>query len=218
MERRFNRRNTQAFTRRELLVVLFTIGILALTWLGLTNASKAKARAQRIYCVNNMAQITLGFRVWEGDQEIRFPMSTAGTNGGTLEWVEGGNVFKHLQVMSNEIYDPKILICPADKRAFATNFLSLKNENISYFVALDATSSNPQMFLTGDRNITNGLTPQRTVLALPPDRPAGWTETMHKFQGNVGLADGSVQAFSTSSLREALKNTGDATNRIALPE
>jgi hypothetical protein len=32
------------------------------------------------------------------------------------------------------------------------------------------------------------------------------------------LSDGSVQAFSTSALRDALRNTGDTTNRIALPE
>jgi prepilin-type processing-associated H-X9-DG protein len=33
---------------------------------------------------------------------------------------------------------------------------------------------------------------------------------MHQRQGNVGLADGSVQAFSRSRLQEALRNTGDA--------
>jgi prepilin-type processing-associated H-X9-DG protein len=43
---------------------------------------------------------------------------------------------------------------------------------------------------------------------------------MHQKQGNVGLADGSVQGFSRSKLQEALKNTGDAGNALtgyALP-
>jgi hypothetical protein len=53
---------------------------------------------------------------------------------------------------------------------------------------------------------------------LPLDRPAGWTGAMHVRQGNVGLADGSVQSFTTLALHEALKNTGDSTNRIAIPE
>jgi hypothetical protein len=43
---------------------------------------------------------------------------------------------------------------------------------------------------------------------------------MHVNQGNLGLSDGSVQQLSNSGLREALGNSGDATNawRIALPE
>ena len=32
---------------------------------------------------------------------------------------------------------------------------------------------------------------------------------MHAKQGNVGLADGSVQGWSRSRLQDALKNTGD---------
>jgi len=40
---------------------------------------------------------------------------------------------------------------------------------------------------------------------------------MHKNQGNVALADGSVQAFSSSRLQEVLSNTGVATNRLAMP-
>jgi hypothetical protein len=36
-------------------------------------------------------------------------------------------------------------------------------------------------------------------------------------QGNVGLADGSVQGFSSTALRRALENTGVETNRLAMP-
>jgi prepilin-type processing-associated H-X9-DG protein len=41
---------------------------------------------------------------------------------------------------------------------------------------------------------------------------------MHNGQGNVGLADGSVQQVSIPGLQQMLKNTGDSTNRVALPE
>ena len=43
---------------------------------------------------------------------------------------------------------------------------------------------------------------------------------MHVNQGNLGLADGSVQQVSNAGLREALRNSGNPTNtwRIALPE
>jgi len=37
----------------------------------------------------------------------------------------------------------------------------------------------------------------------------GWLDNMHSKQGNVGLADGSVQQYSRSRLQEALRNSGD---------
>ena len=38
-----------------------------------------------------------------------------------------------------------------------------------------------------------------------------WTDKMHQKQGNVLLADGSVQQLSSSRLRDQLRNTGDTT-------
>ena len=110
------------------------------------------------------------------------------------------------------------LACPADTRPPASGFAGLHNHNLSYFVGLDADETRPQMLLAGDRNITNNLAPVRSVLMLPPESPAGWTAAIHIGQGNVGLSDGSVQQFSTPRLRDMLKNTGDPTNRIALPD
>jgi len=217
MEGRFNPRNNDAWTLIELFVVLAVLAILAalINW-GPLPGQKAKAR--RIHCVNNLMQISMSFMVWDRDHQGRFPMAVESNHGGTIEWVDGGNAFRHFQAISNELFSTKILVCPSDNRIPAMNFQALKNENISYFVGLDATDAKPPMLLTGDRNITNGLTPQRTVLMLPLDRPAGWTGAMHVRQGNVGLADGSVQSFTTLALHEALKNTGDSTNRIAIPE
>jgi len=37
----------------------------------------------------------------------------------------------------------------------------------------------------------------------------GWAENMHQKQGNVGLADGSVQQFSRTRVQEAMRNSGD---------
>jgi prepilin-type processing-associated H-X9-DG protein len=88
------------------------------------------------------------------------------------------------------------------------------NANLSYFVSLDAGETTPQMFLSGDRNLTNGLPVQDGILLLVPDRPAGFTSELHDGQGNVGLADGSVQGFSKARLREA---SVGMTNRLAMP-
>jgi hypothetical protein len=147
-------------------------------------------------------------------------MQVSTNSGGTKEFNTGPDTFRHFQVMSNELSTPKVLICPQDVRIAAANFVHLKNQNVSYFVGLDARDEFPQSFLVGDRNITGENKSENGILKLVPGRSASWTETMHVNSGNVGLADGSVQRLSNSGLQNALQNSGDPTNiwRISLPE
>lgn len=208
--------NRSAFTFVGLLVVLAVVAILAAMLL--PALANAKSRAQRIQCVNDLKQCGLAVRVWEGDHNDLYPMAVSNSLGGSLEWVPGGNAFRHFQVLSNELGTTKILVCPADTRKPAADFDHLQNINVSYFVGLDAKETDPQALLYGDRNITNGLAPVHSVLNLKPGIPAGWTAALHHGVGNIGLADGSVQQFSTIGVRNAIANTGDQTNRIALPE
>jgi Tfp pilus assembly protein PilE len=210
-----SRNHRTAFTLVGLLIVLAVIGILAAMLL--PALAKAKQRAQRIQCVNDLKQCGLADRIWAADNNDKFPMAVSNNLGGTLEWVSDGNAYRHFQIMSNELSTTKILVCPADTRQPAVDFAHLQNQNVSYFVGLNAKPENERALLAGDRNITNGLSPVRTVLTLPPNRPAGWTEMIHRGVGNVGLSDGSVQQLSTPGLQMAIKNDGE-TNRIALPQ
>jgi hypothetical protein len=153
-------------------------------------------------------------------------MEVSTSNGDTKEFDTGADTFRHFQVMSNELSTPKILICPSDTRSATYNFAHLKNQNVSYFVGLDASDyregleGRRRTFLDGDRNISADNEPENGILKLVPGQRVSWTQTMHVNQGNLGLSDGSVQQLSNSGLREALGNSGDATNawRIALPE
>ena len=206
----------QGFTLVGLLVIIAVLGILAAMLI--PALVRAKGKSKRIQCVSNLKQDGLAFRIWEGDNGDKYPMAVSTNKNGSMEYAEGGNTFHHFQVMSNELSTPKILVCPADNRTAAANFAKLKNQNVSYFVGLDATEVRPQMLLTGDRNITNGIAPEHGILRLVPGRAAGWTETLHNGQGNIGLADGSVQQVTIDALRNAIKNSGDSTNRVALPE
>jgi len=208
--------SNQGFTLVGLIIIVAVLAILAAMLL--PALASAKRKAKRINCVNNLKQDGLAFRLWEGDNGDKYPMAVSMNKNGTMEYAEDGNAFRHFQVMSNELSTPKILVCPADDRIPAANFAKLKNQNVSYFVGLDAEETRPQMLLTGDRNVTNGLSPVRSVLELRPEIPAGWTEDLHKGQGNVGLADGSVQQVFMPGLQPMLRNTGDSTNRVALPE
>jgi len=158
---------------------------------------------------------------------------TALTNGTGAPYM-----YQVFQVMSNELGTPRMLVCPADRdRTYATNlgghFTALGNIAVSYFVGKDADEKNPQQFLAGDRNIgikpTNGWSgndPDGGVTGFSPnsgkvgsyrsltnyvnDPRLQWTDKLHQSKGNVALADGSVQQFTSSKMRAGITNAGDA--------
>jgi prepilin-type processing-associated H-X9-DG protein len=174
---------------------------------------------QKINCVNNLKQTGIAYRLWEGDNNDKYPMEVSVTNGGAMELVATGNVAACFRVMSNELNTPKILLCPEDtRRVLATNWSTLNNSNISYFVGLDAVESKPQMILGGDDNFAIGGVPVKSgVLQLLTNTPVAWTKDRHPGWGNICLADGSVQQLTMDGLRQALQQTGVATNRLAIP-
>jgi len=203
----------EAFTLIELVAVIACVALLGAI---LLPALYPRRPYHGPTCTNNLKQVGLSFKTWALDNDDKYPMQCA-TNGGTLGMMSSDAVWRDFRAMSNELSTPKILVCPCDKRVGATNFESdLSNSKISYFVGLDANETNAQMFLSGDRNLTNGTVLQNGVLVVAPSRPAGWTHTMHNGQGNIGLADGSVQQYTSATLSLMISKSGD-TNRLAIP-
>lgn len=211
-----------AFTRIDLAVVIATLSLLAVLFVRAQEEADARTRSERIQCVNQLKQIGLAFRIWANDNADKFPMQVKAEKGGSLEAIASGEAFRHFTVMSNELNRTKILVCPADDRERAGSFAEFGNTNLSYFVGLDANEAKPQIILSGDRNVTNGLPRPRGVLGLEPDRPTGWTAEMHVEKGNIGLCDGSAQQVTTDFLRrqvaEGLKSTAPKPQRWQFPE
>jgi prepilin-type processing-associated H-X9-DG protein len=228
MKPRLSKKRNAAMTLFEVGVVVAIVMILVV--LLLPRIARPRRAYAGIDCGNNLKQVGLAYRIWEGDNGDIYPMGISVASGGSMEMVATGNVLQTFMVMSNELSTPKILFCPEDKTrtwptaGWPTNeFASLSASNLSYFVGVDVTNdtANPKMFLSGDCNFVIGGVPVKPGLrSFWTNDPIGWTATRHLNPGNygnIGFADGSVQQMTSTSLRNYLQLTGLATNRFAIP-
>jgi prepilin-type N-terminal cleavage/methylation domain-containing protein/prepilin-type processing-associated H-X9-DG protein len=145
-------------------------------------------------------------------------------------------VYWMFMVMSNELTSPKILFCPGENSishnasgsriTYAEVFgpeisngtAGYQNDyNVSYFVGVDANNTQPNLLLAGDHNLGVGANQATRVGSFTAAgtnsfwtiTAIGWQANNHYQQGNVLLADGSVQNLTTAQFRNSLNNSRD---------
>ncbi len=215
------KRGESAFSRGELVLVLAVLALLgALFYPALMFA---KANSQTKICKTNLKEIALAIRRTGMDSYANYGLARSTNVGGTKEFVKGADAYQHFRAISNELGSVKLLVCPVDSRRPAISFQNLSNENLSYFVNLDADPTKPNAFLSGDRQLMSYPSRIDGMLIPGAGKKSEWNTNLHVAlgqppKGTVVLSDGSVSSYSSKALVEQFTNQYNLKVRFLFPE
>lgn len=209
--------------------------ILVLAGMLLPALSKAKSKAARIRCVNNLKQVGLAFRIFANDNDDKYPWKFSKFPADTVNMP-----WQHFMAMSNELGSAKILMCPADSQRLADQrmdfstapgmgLLDKKNAAISYTVGVEADERYPQVPLSHDRHV--GRSDSQSIRIAPYAEGlnemkfdsrwvigTGGNAGLHDVVGNMALSDASVQQQATSGLQQSIRMGDESLRKAGRPD
>jgi len=209
--------NNKGFTLIELLVVIAIIGILASMLL--PALAKAKAKANRIKCVNNLGSIGKAALGFAGDNTERMPWQLTSLQQQNHKFGSNGRgagsaaAIVQIAAMRSELQTPKILISPCDPTRAAFNetlqgvwktaSVAQIQPALSYGFARGGDSQRPATVLALTTNIDSDLesnwrgADETDANGNDPDQAfAG----LNKSQGQLVNADGSAKQSTNADL------------------
>ncbi len=204
----------------KLLEAVVVLGVIVFLAAMLLPAHRGRSKTPVVLCMSHLKHTGYAFLMYEEDNRGTFPMEMPVAQGSNKDRLDNEETFRQFQKIQKYLSDPGLLLCPVDKsRLAATNYASLNDWNISYFLNLNAsTNHQAQTILAGDRYLlANGEPVRPGMFTVTANVVLSWSPNYHNNKGLLAFADDHVEISTSNRLQSTISSQPLGTNRFSIP-